>query len=345
MTSSTKQSRLLISPRELSELLNDNSASKPVILDASWHMPNLNPPRDAYAEYKQIRLPGARFWHVDNIATKATSGLVLPHMMPTPETFANACRKLGISRTSQVVVYDSYGMFTAPRTLFTFKAFGHERVSVLDGGLPRWRAEGHKVEESIATYDKANEATHGPRLTEALYGEASEEGIDALYSSYEVPKYDASLVRSYQDVVDNSKKKLSESGAEIVLDARPAGRFRGVDPEPRAGLSSGHVPRSFSLPFSTLLSKPTSTKPSYQTLLPPRDLEAVFVEALGGQETWQQVKNGDRGVFSTCGSGMTAAVIWLALKVAGREQNAGLYDESWTGYASRPESKIEKGTQ
>ncbi|KAM0786558.1 hypothetical protein ACM66B_002014 [Microbotryomycetes sp. NB124-2] len=334
-------SRLLIEPSELNEQLQ--GSDKPIILDASWHMPSLKPPRDAWQEYKERRIPGARFWHVDNIATKATSGLVLPHMMPSPATFAHACGRLGISRDSHVVVYDSYGMFTAPRTLFTFKAFGHDNVSVLNGGLPRWQAEGYDVVESdSAPFDAQNPATHGPHLSKALYGEVSEQGLEELQAAYAEPAYDESFVRSYDQVVSNSKREFTDSAAEIVLDARPAGRFHGTDPEPRPGLSSGHVPHSLSLPFSTLLSPPSSTSPPYQTLLPADELEKVFVKVLGSQEAWDAVKRGEKGVFSTCGSGMTAAVIWLALKVAGRQANAGLYDESWTGYASRPESKIEK---
>ena len=103
--------------------------------------------------------------------------------------------------------------------------------------------------------------------------------------------------------------------------------FLGQDPEPREGLSSGHMPHSFSLPFTSLLSAKTSTTPPYQTLLPPAELENKFIEVLG-QERWRQVKNGDKGVATTCGSGMTAAVIWLALAQAGVKAKAGLYDEA-----------------
>ncbi|KAK4046817.1 hypothetical protein OIV83_005812 [Microbotryomycetes sp. JL201] len=323
--SSGTSSPLLIEPAELHRQLQ--SGDKPIILDASWRMPNLKPPRDAWQEYKQCRLPDARFWHVDNIATKATSGLVLPHMMPSRATFASACSKLGISPDSRVVVYDSYGMFTAPRTLFTFKAFGHDNISVLDGGLPRWQAEGYDVVRSDSDFDARDAATHGLQLSKALYGEASEDGLKSMYASYPEPTYDESFVRSYDQVVSNSERDMADPSAEVVLDARPSGRFHGTDPEPRPGLSSGHVPRSLSLPFSTLLSPPSSTSPPYQTLLPADELEKAFVRVLGSQKAWEAVKRGERGVFSTCGSGMTAAVIWLALQVAGREANAGLYDE------------------
>lgn len=151
-------------------------------------------------------------------------------------------------------------------------------------------------------------------------------------------------------------------------------RFSGTAPEPRPGLSSGHIPHSLSLPFSTLLSPPSATDPAYQTLKPARELEATFVAALGGEDEWGKVKRGERSVVASCGSGMSAGVVWLALQAAGREESVGLYDEvslsgrlgkggraaglrcvaadfffssfvrwqSWTGYAAREESQIVK---
>lgn len=121
-------------------------------------------------------------------------------------------------------------------------------------------------------------------------------------------------------------------------------RFTGEAPEPRPGLSSGHMPNSVSLPFSTLLTAPSSTEPSYQTLLPREELRSVLLKALGNDEAQlQAVLNGERKVTNSCGSGMTAAVIWLALQEL--SVKSAIYDESWTGYAMREgESKILKGS-
>lgn len=173
-------------------------------------------------------------------------------------------------------------------------------------------------------------------------------------TEYPVPELDAEFIKSYDEVVENSEK--SEEGA-VVLDSRPAARcvrsfapggetslispshrFHGTAPEPRPGLSSGHIPHSLSLPFSSLLSAPSTTTPPYSTLLPPAELEKVFTETLG-EEGWKAVKGGEKSVITTCGSGMTAAMTWLALKVAGGEGPVGLFDE-----VSRAERGVGKKT-
>ncbi|BGP71417.1 Rhodanese-like domain-containing protein [Rhodotorula toruloides] len=143
--------------------------------------------------------------------------------------------------------------------------------------------------------------------------------------------------------------KKGEKG-DVIVDARQLGGaslpesfffFHGTDPEPREGLSSGHMPHSISLPFQSVLLPELSTTPPYRTLLKPDELEKVFVEVLG-EEKWEKVKQGEKSVTATCGSGMTAAVLWLALQRAGVTDNTAIYDESWTGYTLRPKSKILK---
>ncbi|KAK4699308.1 thiosulfate/3-mercaptopyruvate sulfurtransferase, partial [Phenoliferia sp. Uapishka_3] len=337
----------LISPTELSTLLAKKE-SKTKLLDSTWFMPNLDPPRSAWKEFKEKRIPGAGFFDLDVIASKHELGLA--HMLPTGEHFADACSRLGVSRDSHVVLYDTHGLFSAPRTAFTFKAFGHPTVSILDGGLPRWIAEKKPVDTSPPQMPNAHavapgeQAQFSPIMSVLLYD--SRPAIESYFIAdieenmpeYPAVELDTAFVRSYEEVVENSQKS---DGAEVVLDARPKGRFDGTSPEPRPGLSSGHIPNSLSVPFATLLSPPSSTTPPYQILKSASELDKTLTEALGAEE-WNKVKSGEKNVVATCGSGMTAGLVWLALQRAGREGAVGVYDESWTGYAQREESKIIK---
>ncbi|KAK0557065.1 hypothetical protein OC846_000712 [Tilletia horrida] len=342
---------LLISPTALHEALSgaSSSSSSPVVaLDATWFMPNLNPPRNAHAEFRAgPRIPQARFWDVDEVADKSVIediGSPLPHMMPDGETFAKAAEQAGIKPDSHVVVYDTHGVFSAPRTAFTFLAFGHERVSVLNGGLPAWSASNLPLETGEPKAEIEN-------------------------SEYPAPKLRPNRIRSYREMLANAS--LGPGRAQAVLDARPQPRFDGTGPEPRPGLSSGHIPASYSLPFSALLdtvsspngSEANAAKP-YTVLKSQTDLWRVVSHALASrQSSWGAGAGGsaeeggnsavDRlrqegsgsdsvAVTATCGSGMTAAVIWLALQQLGIE--SAIYDESWTGWASRKDSPIEKTT-
>ncbi|KDQ13641.1 hypothetical protein BOTBODRAFT_630746 [Botryobasidium botryosum FD-172 SS1] len=289
---------LLVTPATLKEL----PPSKTVPVDATWFMPNVD--RVALKEYIARRIPRARYLDLDEVASPHPLGL--KHMMPDAETFKAACERLGIEPNSHVVLYDSHGIFSSPRALFMFKAFGHERASVLDGGLPRWEDEGFEIESGE------------PQPVEK--------------TSYPLPTLGSNWVRNYSQIVSNSLTDPTSS--ELVLDARSKGRFTGTDPEPRPSLSSGHIPNSRSLPFNTLLATNISKKTSapYTTLLPREELRKAF-DAAG--------VDGTRNVVNSCGSGMTAGVLWLALQRLG--VSSAIYDESWTGYASRDESRIIKG--
>ncbi|CAD6887542.1 unnamed protein product [Tilletia controversa] len=333
---------LLLSPAALSKALSETSSSKAIVtLDATWFMPNLNPPRNARAEFsKGPRIPNSRFWDVDEVADKSVIeglGSALPHMMPDGSTFAQAASEAGIEPETHVVVYDTHGIFSAPRTAFTFLAFGHQRVSVLDGGLPGWVASNFEVEE----------------------GEPKAQ-ILIQKTSYPEPTLLPNRIRSYQEMRSNAA--LGESRAQAVLDARPQPRFAGTAPEPRPGLSSGHIPASYSLPFSSLLDSKSADDKTYTVLKSQTDLWRVVSGALAArQSSWgagagasadeggnssvdrlrqESSGQGQVAVTATCGSGMTAAVIWLALQQLGIE--SAIYDESWTGWASRKDSPIVK---
>ena len=201
------------------------------VVDGSWHMPQLN--RNARAEYAAAHLPGAVFFDIDAIADRQTT---LPHMLPTARQFAEQVGALGIGPGNLVVVYDSRGVVSAARVWWTLRAMGHERVSVLDGGLPKWRAEGRPLESGEPVVRRRRFAAR-PR---------------------------PALVRTLEQMRDNV-----ETAREQVLDARSRGRFAGTEPEPRAGLRGGHIPGSLNLPYDALY-RPDGT------LLPAEELRRRF---------------------------------------------------------------------
>ncbi|PPR01321.1 hypothetical protein CVT26_015402 [Gymnopilus dilepis] len=301
---------LLLSPRQANEL---KSKDTPVaFLDTTWFMPNS--PRNAKQEFTSKRIPGSHFLDLDEVASSHELGL--KHMMPDKHTFAHACEKLGISPSTHVVLYDTHGVFSSPRALFMFRTFGHTNSSVLNGGLPGW------VHDQLPVDTAAPSEPHP--------------------TTYPPPDLKEEAIRSYDQIVANSKYDPSTNPqSELVLDARPKGRFTGTDPEPRPGLSSGHIPHSVSLTFNLFLQKnKTVDGQEYTTFRPVEDIRKALSDAVGPEET-ERILQGKRQVVTSCGSGMTAGVLWLGLQLLGVER-VGLYDESWTGYAMRPSSLIEK---
>ncbi|KAJ7169646.1 Rhodanese-like domain-containing protein [Mycena filopes] len=303
---------MLLSPTSLSRLLR-TEAAKTVVLDATWFMPNS--PRIARSEFIARRIPSSQFLDLDEVASPHDLGL--KHMLPSGEVFAQACEKFGIRPSTRVVMYDSHGVFSSPRALWTWKSFGHDNAAILDGGLPRWVAEGFPLENN-SPQDSRKDA------------------------KYPVPSLNSRPVRSYEEIVSNSGLvPFKTPEAELVLDARSRGRYMGTDPEPRPGLSSGHIPNSLSLPFNLFLENNVAKDgSSYTTLLPESKLRAAITDALGPERA-RSLFDGKVSVIASCGSGMTAAILWLGLQSLGVKQIA-IYDESWTGYALRPSSTIEK---
>ncbi|KAI6133333.1 Rhodanese-like domain-containing protein [Pisolithus croceorrhizus] len=299
----------LVSPSQLHESLSSGGVS---VLDASWFMPNSL--RNPHEEFNKKRIPGAQFLDLDQVASPHELGL--RHMIPTESVFAAACEGFGIEPNSHVVIYDTHGIFSSPRALFMFRAFGHGKSSILDGGLPRWETEG--------------------------FGTENAPPVNGKKSTYPTPILDKTVVRSYEQVVTNSMLDPTlDPSAELLVDARTRGRFIGTDPEPRPGLSSGHIPHSFSLPFNAFLRIHTipNTSTRYTTLLPISELRQALVDAIGAEQA-ELVLTGSRRITTSCGSGMTAGILWLGLRMLGAP-SVSLYDESWTGYATRSESRIE----
>ncbi|KAJ8508080.1 hypothetical protein ONZ45_g9606 [Pleurotus djamor] len=281
----------LLAPQEAKQLLSLNQVK---LLDATWFMPNL--PRKARDEFVKQRVPGSQFLDLDEVASPNELGL--KHMMPSASVFAQACEAFGITPSSHVIIYDGHGVFSAPRALFMFRSFGHMNSSIINGGLPRWKAEGLPTEGG--------------------------QPIPPAQSTYPVPSLDSSVVQSYEQMVANSQS--SSTDAAFVLDARSHERYLGTAPEPRPGLSSGHIPGSHSLPFTLFLQKHKAPSgDEYTTLLPAPELRRALVEAVGLTAA-EQIIEGRKPVITSCGSGMTAGVLWLGLQILG-VKNVKLYDE------------------
>ncbi len=259
------------------------------IVDASYYLPHEG--LDPRTEFEAHHIPGAVFFDIDEIADTTSD---LPHMIPPPEKFSARVRKLGLGDGVRIVIYDQRGIFSAPRVWWAFRLFGHEDVAVLDGGLPKWLAEGRPVEDGPA--------------------DPSERHFTARTNSF--------MVRDLDQMVKNLEK-----GREQVLDARSRARFEGSESEPRPGLRPGHIPNSRCLPFTELLD------PRTQTMLPAKELCRRF-EAAGIDM--------HRPVVTTCGSGVTAAVLALGLSIAGHKDVA-VYDGSWAEWGQPGDTPVATG--
>jgi thiosulfate/3-mercaptopyruvate sulfurtransferase len=258
-----------------------------VVLDCTKYLPN-EAPLDGRTEFLKAHVPGALFCDLDEVADIEDP---LPHMVPTPARFARVIGALGVSNVSRVVAYDQKGLQSSPRIWWLLRLFGHEGVAVLDGGLPKWKAEGRALESG-----------------------AAQPPAPARF----VPDLIARRLAGIGDV----KRIVRQGGGEaLILDARSKARFDGTAPEPRPGLSSGHMPGAASLPFTELLNADGTMKDTAA-------IRAAF-EARGA--------DADRPLVTSCGTGVTACVLALGAVRAGLPEPA-VYDGSWTEWASRPET-------
>ncbi len=257
------------------------------VLDGSWYLPGSG--RNAATEYAAGHIPGAVFFDIDANSDPSTP---LPHMLPTAERFAERMTALGLSDSDHVVVYDGSGQnLSAPRVWWMFRAFGHDRVSLLDGGMVKWRREHRPLEPGITTRPPGN-------FTARL---------------------DPTAVRDLTSVRANIDRPL-----EQLVDTRSAGRFAGVDPEPRPGLRGGHVPGSVNLPFTDLVRLDG-------TVWPVEDLRRRLLAA--GVDL-------SRPIVATCGSGTSACALVLSLHLVGHSPTA-VYDGAWAEWGSRADTPVE----
>lgn len=240
------------------------------------------------SDFANVQIKGARIFDIKKKFSDQISDM--PNTLLSAETFTTACRQLGIRTNSKIVVYDNLGIYTAPRVWWMFRAMGHQTVAVLDGGLPEWVNQGFEtvpIEEK--DYPVGDFAAH----------------------------FNPDLKRNMEDIVRNIRSKEA-----IVIDARSAGRFNGTAPEPRAGLSSGHIPDSLNLPFPEVLNEGKM-----------KSQEALT-------DIFKNLTVNDQPLVFSCGSGITACIIMLAAETV-MDNPMSVYDGSWTEWAQKQPELIE----
>jgi thiosulfate/3-mercaptopyruvate sulfurtransferase len=258
------------------------------ILDGSYYLPQMG--RDPRAEYDAAHIPNARFFDIDDVADHGSD---LPHMVPPVEKFMSRMRAMGVGDGHQVVVYDGMGLFSAARVWWLFKLMGQNNIAVLDGGLPKWQAEGRPVEDLPPV----------------------------IRDRHMTVRRQNHMVKDVTQV-----SAASKLGDYEIIDARSPGRFRGEEPEPRAGLRPGHIPGSKNVCFKDLLN-------ADQTMKNPVEIRQIF-EAAG--------VDFNKPAITTCGSGVTAAVLSLGLERIGKTDHS-LYDGSWSEWGMFPTVPVATG--
>lgn len=274
----------LLTTQWVEEHLSDENI---VLLDGSHHLPTTG--RNAATEYSERHIKGARFFDIDGISDQTSD---LPHMLASPSDFARKVGALGVGDETHVIVYDTVGTTGAARVWWTFRAMGHEKVSVMDGGLPKWLSENRLVEKEIP----------------------------AISPQHKTASLNKSLVRNLQEMLSNIDKAL-----EVVVDARSAGRFNATESEPRAGMRGGHIPGSRNVPFPDVLNEDRTFKSGPEVLAAFQAAEVDLSQPM----------------VTTCGSGVTASTLALALYNAGK-QDVAVYDGSWSEWGSRQDTPIDK---
>ena len=257
--------------------------SEVIILDCSWHLPNTN--RSGNQEFLKERIPSAIFFDIDEICDKKSP---YPHMIPDENYFSQKVSELGILNNHHIITYDTLGVFSSARVYWMFKQFSHKKISILNGGLKYWKLNNKKLETSEPQKNKKTQY---------------------------IAKLDRSKIKRFEDIENNIKHKKFK-----LIDARPSGRFNGIDPEPRIEIKSGNIKDSINIPFSSVINSETGCFKDQEKL------EKIFDK--------NQVKEKDDIVFS-CGSGVAACVVGSAYNTLSHEDGFDLFDGSWTEWALR----------
>lgn len=257
------------------------------ILDASWYLPDMG--RNGREEFAEAHIPGARFFDIDDISDGRSD---LPHMVPPVEKFMSRLRAMGVGDGHQVVVYDGSGIFSAARVWWLFKLMGQKDVAVLDGGLPKWVAEGRPTDDMPPV----------------------------IRDRHMTVRRQNHMVRDVTQVSHAAKLADHE-----IIDARGPSRFAGSEPEPRAGLRAGHIPGSKNVHYATLLDN--------GVMKSPEELRAVFEAA---------DIDLSKPAITSCGSGVTAAILCLAMERFGKTDHS-LYDGSWAEWGAFPTLPVATG--
>ena len=250
------------------------------ILDCSWHLPGTN--RNGKEEFDKLRIPGAIFFDIDYFSDEKS---LYPHTLLNKDIFSKKVSEIGIKNSDHIICYDSLGIFSSARVCWMFKQYGHEKVSVLNGGLKNWK---------LNNFDTDSES---PKAIQS-----------SKYFANQEPKN----VKYYNDIKNNISKTEFQ-----LIDARPAGRFNGTDPEPRPELKSGHIEGSKNIPFNSLINTETGCLKSKE------ELKKIFEK--------EQIVS-DQDITFSCGSGVAATIAGMAFNQV-FDKEFDIYDGSWTEWA------------
>ncbi|ATM96607.1 putative sulfurtransferase [Yersinia frederiksenii] len=270
-------SPFLVTPQWLAENIHDD---KIIILDARMSPPGLIPKRDIRAEFEQGHIPGAVYFDIDAIADHSTD---LPHMLPSPQAFSEMVGQLGVNEQHTLIIYDDGNLFSAPRVWWTFRTFGAKNVRILASGIGGWQQAGFALES-------------GP--------------VNPIPQTFNATFNTAAVKNVNQVLVALGNKEIQ------IIDARPTGRFKAQEPEPRPGLRLGRIPGSINIPWGSMVEN--------GNLKSPQALASIF--AVHGVDL-------TKPIITSCGSGVTAAVVALGLTEA-NASSVSLYDGSWAEWGA-----------